>query len=118
MSVTNAIASVAVRELGPAVAWYDKLLGRPADSRPNPQLAEWRFDRGGGLQVYQLRDRAGRGSVTLAVDSLDEQIAHLQRLGIDPGEPLGSPTIRVVMIKDPDGNSIAFAQVTARHPTT
>ena len=69
-----------------------------------------RYRRGGWLQVYQLSERAGMGSVTLTVGSLDEQIVTLRTLGIDPGAPIISPQVKAVMIKDLDGNSIAFAE--------
>jgi len=114
MSINNAIASVAVNQLQAALPWYEKLLGRAVDSRPMPEVAEWKFDGGGWLQVYENRQRAGHGSVTLAVGDLEAQIAELRKAGIDPGAPMKGPTIRVVMIKDPDGNSIAFSQVTDR----
>ena len=110
MSIKNALASVAVNDLQSAALWYERLFGRPADSRPMPEVAEWKFDGGGWLQVYQNRDRAGTGSVTLAVSDLDEQIADLRKSGIEPGTPMHSTKVNVVMIKDPDGNSIAFAQ--------
>jgi hypothetical protein len=64
MAIINAIASVAVRDLDTAAAWYERILGRPADSRPIPELAEWKFQRGGWLQVYEQPQRAGTGSVT------------------------------------------------------
>lgn len=110
MSIRNAIASLAVRDTDAAVAWYEKLLARPADSRPMPELAEWKFEGGGWLQVYRGPERAGSGSVTLAVTSLDEQISILRTGGFHPGEPIISEKVKVVMIKDPDGNSIAFAE--------
>ena len=110
MSINNALASVAVSDVQSAVRWYEKLLGRPADSKPMSEVAEWKFEGGGWLQVYQNTDRAGMGSVTLAVSDLDEQIDDLRKSGIEPGAPLKSPMVIVVMIKDPDGNSIAFAQ--------
>lgn len=110
MSITNALASVAVKDLTKSVAWYQTLFDRVPDSTPMPEVAEWKFERGGWLQVYELKERAGAGSVTLAVNSLDDQIAALRRIGIDSGEPMISEKVRVVMIKDPDGNSIAFAQ--------
>lgn len=53
---------------------------------------------------------AGCGSFTLAVSSLDEQIADLESSGLYPGRPMISEKLRVVMIKDQDGNSIAFAE--------
>ena len=59
-----------------------------------------------------VAERAGSviGSVTLAVTSLDEQIFALREGGFDPGDPMISDEVKVVMIKDPDGNSIAFAE--------
>jgi predicted enzyme related to lactoylglutathione lyase len=110
MAIVNAFASLAVRNLTASMRWYEKLFGRPADSRPMPEVAEWKFERGGWLQVYQLHERAGAGSVTLAVQDLEEQLAELRRLGVEPGKPLVTSRARVIMIKDPDGNSIAFTE--------
>ncbi|MGH8139256.1 MAG: VOC family protein [Steroidobacteraceae bacterium] len=112
MAITNALASVAVNDLAKSVKWYQRLFGRPADATPMPEVAEWKFERGGWLQVYELRERAGAGSVTLAVSSLEDQIAHLHEMGIDPGDPMTGEKVKVVMIKDPDGNSIALAEAT------
>lgn len=66
MSIDNAIASMAVKDLKTAITWYEQLLGKPPDSLPMPEVAEWKFPRGGWLQVYQLPERAGHGSCTLA----------------------------------------------------
>ena len=110
MSIRNAIASVAVRDIASSITWYERLLGRSADSIPAAELAEWKFEGGGWLQVYTNADRAGSGSLTLAVTSLAEQIVALERLDIPPGRPLVNEKARVVMVKDPDGNSIAFSE--------
>ena len=116
MGIPNVFASVAVNDVDSAATWYQRLLGRPG-SRPMPELAEWQFDGGGGLQVYQLSERAGTGSFTLAVSSIDEQVEHLDSQSIAHGDPTqahGDPTqgdsVKTLMIKDPDGNSIAFAE--------
>ncbi len=74
------------------------------------EVAEWKFERGGWLQVYQSKNQPGTGSVTLAVDNLEQQIAELKKLNIDPGREMGGDKVKIIMIKDPDGNSIAFAQ--------
>jgi hypothetical protein len=108
--ITNVMASVAVNDQKQSVKWYEKLFSRPPDSAPSAELAEWQFKQGGRLQVYQLQERAGKGSFSLAVNSLKDQIAVLRKVGIDPGKPMISDKTQVVMIKDPDGNSIAFAQ--------
>ena len=110
MSIKNALASVAVKDLKSSVKWYEQVLGKPPDSRPMPEIAEWKFERGGWLQVYQLPDRAGRGSFTLAVTSLDDHVAQLEKLGIDSGQRSSGDQVKTLMITDPDGNHIAFAE--------
>ncbi len=110
MSIDNALASVAVRDLKAAVAWYEQLFERPADSTPMPEVAEWKFPRGGWLQVYQLPERAGRGSFTLAVSDIKEAVAHAQKLGIDTSNMTSGARVKTLMIVDPDGNHIAFAE--------
>ena len=109
MPIQNALASVAVKDLERSVEWYEKVLGRTA-SRPMPEVAEWSFENGGGLQVYRLPERAGRGSCTLIVSDLREQEANLTRNDVAVGEKLSGGAANVVMVKDPDGNSIAFSQ--------
>lgn len=110
MPIRNALASVAVKDLAAAVRWYERLFQRAPDTRPMPGLAEWKFEEGGWLQVYLGPERAGGCSVTLVSGSLDEQITALKKMGVDPGRPMVSETTKAVMVKDPDGNSIAFAE--------
>lgn len=115
MPILNALASVAVKDLAAATTWYEKVLGKPADSRPMPEVAEWKFQRGGWLQVYQAPDRAGSGSFTLAVKNIENVVARLQSLGIDTTRRNSGPKAKTLMIDDPDGNHIAFAE--ARDPS-
>jgi predicted enzyme related to lactoylglutathione lyase len=110
MSIENALASVAVKDLKAAVAWYEQLFERPPDSTPMPEVAEWKFPRGGWLQVYQLPERAGRGSFTLAVSDIKEVVTHAQKLGIDTSNMTSGARVKTLMIVDPDGNHIAFAE--------
>jgi hypothetical protein len=110
MQINNVLASLPVKDLAVSRAWYEKLFGRTADSSPMPTLAEWRFAGGGSLQVYAGPDRAGGGSCTLAVSEIGAAIDCLKKLGIDPGKLIDGGKAKVVMVKDPDGNSIAFAQ--------
>ena len=110
MSINNAIASLAVKDLSVAVEWYEALLERAADSRPMAEVAEWKFPHGGWLQVYQAPERAGNGSVTLAVSDLKGFVQRLEKLGIDTSQRTSSPKVKTVMIVDPDGNHVAFAE--------
>lgn len=110
MTIRNVLASVAVRDLDAAVAWYEKLVGRPSEPRPMKEVAEWTFPQGGVLQVYLLPERAGHCSCTLSVTDLDAEIAKLDAMGVDTHERSSAPQVKVVMVTDPDGNHIAVAQ--------
>jgi predicted enzyme related to lactoylglutathione lyase len=109
MTIANALASVAVRDLEAAAQWYEKLLG--PGSQPMPEVIEWQLERGGGLQVYGAPERAGRTSCTLIVTDIDETARQLHETGIAPdAEPARNDRVDTIMINDPDGNSIAFAR--------
>lgn len=109
MSIENVLASIAVNDVKAADAWYGRLFGT-VGSAPMPELREWRFPRGGCLQVYQLPERAGHGSFTLAVSDLDAEIGKLEAMGLDTSTRTSSERVRTVMVTDPDGNHIAFAE--------
>ena len=104
----NALASVAARDLNAAVDWYQKVFERPPDSRPMPEVAEWKFDRGGWLQVYRLPERAGAGSFTLSVSGIEALASRMPALGIDTSQQTPRPKVKTLMITDVDGNHIAF----------
>ena len=110
MAIRNALASLAVTDLESALPWYERLLGRPADSQPMTEVAEWKFEGGGWLQVYERPKRAGLGSVTLAVTDIKEQERYLKECGIDIGEQSAGSKVKTLMITDPAGNHIAFSQ--------
>jgi predicted enzyme related to lactoylglutathione lyase len=109
MSVENALASVAVKDLAAAEAWYTRLLGSSA-SKPMAEVREWKLAGGGGLQVYALRERAGHGSLTLVVRDLGAEIEKLEAMGVDTSERTSSSRVRTVMVTDPDGNHVALAE--------
>jgi hypothetical protein len=107
MTVVNALASLAVSDLSAAASWYGKLLGE--GRQPMPEVIEWQFERGGGLQVYLAPERAGHGSCTLIVDDIDAAALHLREADISDADPVRHDQVDTLMIKDPDGNSIAFS---------
>jgi predicted enzyme related to lactoylglutathione lyase len=109
MSIDNVLASVAVKNVGQASEWYAALLGHAAQ-RPMPEVAEWTFPRGGCLQVYQLPERAGQGSFTVAVSDIDEQEKLLGTIGVQVLQRSSNSRVKTLMIVDPDGNHIAFAE--------
>lgn len=113
MQINNALASLPVKDLAVARLWYQKLFQRTPDFTPLPTLAEWRFPGGGSLQVYLAPERAGGGSCTLTITDIEKTVEDLTKLGIDPGRVIDRGKAKVVKVKDPDGNSIAFAAMEA-----
>lgn len=111
MSIDNVLASVAVKNIETAGAWYAELFGCTGSS-PMPEVIEWVFPQGGCLQVYQLAERAGQGSFTLAVSDIGEQVKKLESMGVDTSERTSNSSVKTVMVTDPDGNHIAFARAT------
>lgn len=108
MTVTNALASLAVRDLRSASEWYERILG--PGSQPMTEVVEWQMEGGGGLQVYAAPERAGHGSCTLVVSDIDEVVRQLEGAGVATVEPTRTDQVDVIMIQDPDGNSLAFAK--------
>ena len=109
MPIDNALASIAVTDLAVAERWYRELLGQ-AGSKPMPEVIEWKFPNGGGLQVYALGERAGHCSCTLVVRDIDGEVKKLDGMGVDTRQRTSTPRVKTVMIVDPDGNHIALAE--------
>ena len=107
MTITNALASIAVSNLQHSADWYSKFLG--GGNQAMDEVVEWQFARGGGLQIYDAPERSGRSSCTLIVDDIDAVARTLRERGITDTEPVRTDRVDTVMIKDPDGNSIAFS---------
>ena len=59
--------------------------------------------------MYQLFERGGSASCTLAVSTMEEVVAHVERFGIDASQRSSGARAKTLMIVDPDGNHIAFA---------
>jgi catechol 2,3-dioxygenase-like lactoylglutathione lyase family enzyme len=110
MPINNALAGIAVTDLQASIAWYQKLLGRAADTRPMPEVAEWKFPRGGWLQLFQDADRAGACSVTLTLPDMDHELGKLAGTGITVEMQNHSPRVNTAIVRDPDGNQVVLAQ--------
>jgi predicted enzyme related to lactoylglutathione lyase len=110
---TSVTVAIPVGDLEAARAWYDGVLGRPADLEPVPGIAEYEF---GGTWVQLVEGRPGPSGWRLryGVSDLDDEWARLQRLGADPGAIETVPgVIRFFGFADPDGNELSCYQVLA-----
>jgi predicted enzyme related to lactoylglutathione lyase len=110
MTIKNALAGVAVKDLDKATAWYRKLIGRAPDKQPMPNDAEYKFENGGWMQIFVDPERAGKSSVTLTVDDLDATLGQLKADGIAHGELIRTVYVDTAILVDPDGNQVVLAQ--------
>lgn len=108
MTITHALASLTVSDLGRAEAWYAALFGRDPDARPMDGLLEWHLPGGSGVQVFAEPDRAGRSGATLAADDLDEVARTLTAAGVEHAGPEQVTSGRILRLADPDGNRVVL----------
>jgi catechol 2,3-dioxygenase-like lactoylglutathione lyase family enzyme len=111
VTVTFLFAGLPVADLDPALAWYERLLGRAPDMRPHAGEAVWQLTDSALVYVVTDPERAGHGLVTLIVDDLDAQLAELRARGLEPEAVEAVGAGRKALFADPEGNSVAFAQV-------
>ena len=110
MALKNVLAFIAVRDVEEGARWYKMLLGREPDTRPMKGLVEWQFEAGGWFQVNENKQLAGRSSVTFVETDLHDRIKQLKKAGIEPKSAMRGEQVSVVIITDPDGNQVVFAQ--------
>jgi len=112
VSVDVLFAGVAVADIEAAVAWYDHLLGRPADIVVRHDEVMWRITDAGWLYLVEDPRRAGHAVVTLAVADLDATIAEIEDRGLAsaPIETIAGAGRKAAVV-DPEGNMITFVEV-------
>jgi predicted enzyme related to lactoylglutathione lyase len=112
VSIDVLFAGVAVADFDAALAWYDRLLGRPADIVVKDDEVMWRITEGAWLYVVGDARHAGHALVALAVADLDEAIAQIESRGLarPPIETIAGAG-RKASFTDLEGNTISFIQV-------
>jgi predicted enzyme related to lactoylglutathione lyase len=74
LDVRSATFGIRTRELGPARDWYARVLGRPPDIAPAPDVYEWRLASAAWLQLTARGDEdpGGAGAIVrIGVADLD-----------------------------------------------
>jgi catechol 2,3-dioxygenase-like lactoylglutathione lyase family enzyme len=111
MTFTHVLAVAPVTDIEAAVSWYERLMGRPADTRPMAGLADWHVTPYGWLQVFESPEHAGSTLLNLVVDDLDKALSDLAGQGITAGEiQSGSRGVRFAAVHDPDGNRVTLVE--------
>ena len=70
MSIEYVFAGLAVTRLDAGIDWYQRLLGKPPDMRPNEREATWRVAQTASVYIVADAGRAGHSAVTMFVDDL------------------------------------------------
>lgn len=111
MSLTKVLGVVPVAEFDDAIAWYERLFGRPADARPMTGLADWHVNENAWVQVFRDAERAGKTFLNFAVDDLAAHTAELAGRGIVLGDvTLTDKKAQLASVTDPAGNEITFIE--------
>jgi catechol 2,3-dioxygenase-like lactoylglutathione lyase family enzyme len=108
--ITALIAGVPVSDLDAAIDWYTRFFGRPPTLRVGDEVL-WDTDEHATLFIEPNPAHAGTGRITFAVTGLDELLEHLAAEGIEHEIETYSSGDRHVKIPDPDGNALAFAEL-------
>jgi predicted enzyme related to lactoylglutathione lyase len=112
LQCAGAVLDVAVSDLERAEAFYEILIGRPADLRARADQREWRLHVDPEIAL-RLTNTTGAGQGTLAIGVVDLAVerARLARSWTDLPEPTYKPrVIGLLQLKDPDGNRVTLWQ--------
>ena len=112
--ITYTFAGLPVADYHAAYDWYVRLLGRAADMFPHDTEAVWRLTPTGAIYVVQDPERAGSGLLTVALDDLDAHEEQLREAGLAFEEQVAGHAPRRLVVRDADGNTLAFFQDPAR----
>ena len=110
MTITNALAGIAVDDITEALDFYERLFGRTADARPMADIAEWKLPSGGWVQILANSDKAGAATLTLIVDDLAEELGRLSLQGLAPVAKSMGDFFKTAKFRDADGNQIILSQ--------
>ncbi len=113
-----ATLEIKVGSLSEGAAWYERLLGRPADFTPTSEIHEWEIFQGFWIQVTEGRAATGAGRFRLSVaDAAGARRAVIEGLGADVSEIVTVPGIVAYCdFDDPWGNPLGFFQDLAQQP--
>ena len=115
--ITYTFVGLPVTDYRAAYDWYVRLLGRAADMFPHDTEAVWRLTPNSAIYVVQDPDRAGRGLVTAALGDLDAFEERLHETGLAVQEQVSGHSPRRLVVRDADGNTLAFFADPARAST-
>ena len=105
-------AGIAVTDYASAVAWYEKVFGRPPDFVVRDDIESmWRLKDAAWVYIVQDRERAGKSLVTILVANLETHLQELAARGLDGWDVETVPGLySKATLTDMDGNTVAFGE--------
>jgi catechol 2,3-dioxygenase-like lactoylglutathione lyase family enzyme len=110
VAVTHTFAGLPVGDYFAAYDWYVRLLGREADMFPHDRECVWRLTPTSSIYVAQDSERAGSALLTVALDDLDAHERRIREAGLTFSEEASGSAPRRLVVRDIDGNRLAFFQ--------
>lgn len=108
MGIEAIFANVSCSDLATSEAWYERLFGKPPARRPMRGLAEWNFSESAEIQLFEAPEHAGHCTLTVRVESLEDELKRLNWLGIVSGSIEKAENFSIMRLRDPDSNLIVF----------
>ncbi|MFK0251197.1 VOC family protein [Amycolatopsis azurea] len=104
----NVLAVLPVSDHAAAVAWYKQWIGRGPDAEPMEGVAEWQLAENAWIQVAHAPEAAGKSSVVIGVEDIDDTVDSLAAQGVKCGPIQDYDFIKLSDVADPEGNKINF----------
>lgn len=102
-------AGIAVSDHPRALAWYERLVGRPASFAAHDTESVWELAENRSFYVLLAPERAGHALVMWFVDDLDAFVSGARSRGLEPvSEETYENGVRKTTYRDPDGNEIGI----------
>ncbi len=113
-----ATLQIRVGNLSAGAAWYQQLLGRPADFTPSSQFHEWELFADFWIQVSEGQTAENAGRFRLGVsDVVSVRMAVIEDLCVVVSEIVTLPDVVAYCdFDDPWGNPLGLFQDLALHP--
>ena len=112
LKASAATIQLKVQDFATATAWYERLIGRPADLAPNDSIHEWEVFPGGWIQVTAGSRVEDPGRVRFGVADVErERSRAVDELGIEVSEVTVVPgLVAYCNVDDPWGNRLGLFQ--------
>jgi predicted enzyme related to lactoylglutathione lyase len=102
-------AGISVADYPAALAWYEKLFGKPSTFSPNDVESVWELAEGRSVYVEHRPSHAGHALTTVFLDDLDAFADGAEQRGITPAlRETYDNGVRKYTYRDPEGNEIGF----------